>query len=45
MARPDRSGWRWGAGVAGVCELDNHVQPISFGVQEQSGTFVCDLAR
>jgi hypothetical protein len=33
------------AGVTGACEIDNHLRPISFGVQEQSGTFACDLAR
>jgi hypothetical protein len=33
------------AGATGTCRLDNHLHPISFGVQEQSGAFVCDLAQ
>ena len=40
-----RSGTGQFAGVTGTCRLDNHLRPISFGVQEQSGAFVCDLAR
>lgn len=30
--------------ASGSCTLDNHVRQIRFGVQEQSGTFFCDVA-
>lgn len=33
------------AGASGSCALDNHLRMIEFGVQEQSGSFVCDLHR
>jgi len=33
------------AGATGTCRLENHLRPITFGVQEQFGTFVCDLAQ
>lgn len=32
------------ANASGSCTLDNHVRQIRFGVQEQSGTFSCDVA-
>jgi len=31
-------------GANGSCLLDNHIRQISFGVQEQSGTFTCAIA-
>jgi hypothetical protein len=31
-------------GASGSCVLDNHVRQIRFGVQEQSGSFTCDVA-
>ncbi len=31
------------AGAAGSCILDNHVRPLGEGLQEQSGTFTCDI--
>ncbi len=33
------------AGATGSCLLDNHLRTTSAGVQEQSGTFACDLHR
>lgn len=33
------------AGASGTCRLENHLRTISFGVQEQSGAFTCDLAK
>jgi hypothetical protein len=32
------------ADANGSCLLDNHIRQISFGVQEQSGTFTCAIA-
>ena len=32
------------ANANGSCLLDNHIRQISFGVQEQSGTFTCAIA-
>ena len=31
------------AGALGSCILDNHVRPLGEGLQEQSGTFTCDI--
>lgn len=33
------------AGATGACEIDNHLAQSQFGVQEQWGTFACDLTR
>jgi hypothetical protein len=30
-------------GASGSCILDNHLRQIEFGLQEQFGTFVCDI--
>lgn len=32
------------AGAKGSCLLDNHLTPVSVGVQNQQGTFVCDFS-
>jgi hypothetical protein len=33
------------AGATGSCSLDNHLRQIRFGLQEQYGTFSCDITR
>src|SRR5262249_29981705 len=32
------------AGAHGSCLLDDHIRQVTFGVQEQSGTFTCEIA-
>jgi len=31
------------AGTTGSCRLDNHLTDLAFGIQQQDGTFVCDI--